>query len=67
MAASRTEMNVKNAEPVPNFDRALKVLGREETQQMSVAITAKTTVHWLWLVMVLRYLALVRTCRPCDR
>lgn len=66
MAANRTEMNVKNAEAVPSFDSALKVLGRDETQHMSVAITAKTIVHWLWLVIVLRYLALVRTCRPCD-
>jgi hypothetical protein len=47
MAAKRTEMNVKKAEAVPSFDRALKVLGREEIQQMSVAITAKTIVHWL--------------------
>jgi hypothetical protein len=66
MVASRTEMKVKNAEAVPNFDKALKVLGREQIQQISVAMTAKTIVHWLWLVMVLRYLALTRTCRPCS-
>ena len=40
-------MNVKNADPVPSFDRALKVLGREQNQQMIVAMTANTTVHWL--------------------
>jgi hypothetical protein len=49
---------------VPSFERALKVLGSELNQQIIVAITAKTTVHWLWLVMVLRYLALTSTCRP---
>ena len=47
MAANRTDINVKNAEPVPSFDKALKVLGREQTQQMSVAMTANTIVHWL--------------------
>jgi hypothetical protein len=56
---------VKKADPVPNFERALNVLGSEKIQQMIVAITAKTMVHSLWLVIVLRYLALVRTCRPC--
>jgi hypothetical protein len=64
MAANKTEMNVKNADPVPNFDRALKVLGREQNQQIIVAITAKTTVHSLWLLMVLRYLELTSTCKP---
>jgi len=64
MAANRTEMKVKNADAVPSFERALKVLGSELNQQIIVAITAKTTVHWLWLVMVLRYLALTSTCRP---
>ena len=59
-------MNVKKADPVPNFDKALKVLGSENTQQMIVAMTAKTMVHSLWLVIVLRYLALVSTCRPYD-
>jgi hypothetical protein len=57
-------MKVKNADPVPNLERALKVLGREQTQQIRVAITAKTTVHSLWLVIVLRYLALTSTCKP---
>jgi len=47
MQASITEMNVKRAEAVPSFDSALKVLGSEEIQQISVAMTAKTMVHWL--------------------
>ena len=45
IVARRTEMNVKNAEAVPSFERALKVLGKEQTQQMIAAITANTTVH----------------------
>lgn len=45
MAANRTETNVKNAEAVPNFDSALKVLGSEQIQHKIVAITAKTIVH----------------------
>ncbi len=40
-------MIVKNADPVPNLERALKVLGREQVQQMIVAMTAKTIVHSL--------------------
>ena len=66
IAANRTEMKVKKADPVPNFERALKVLGSEKIQQTIVAITAKTMVHSLWFVIVLRYLALVRTCKPYD-
>jgi hypothetical protein len=64
MAANKTEMNVKNADAVPSFERALKVLGSELNQHIIVAMTAKTTVHSLWLVIVLRYLALTSTCRP---
>lgn len=58
---------MKKADPVPSFERALKVLGNEKTQQMIVEITANTMVHSLWFVMVLRYLALVRTCRPYKK
>lgn len=47
MAANKTEMKVKNADAVPSFESALKVLGREQNQQIIVAMTAKTTVHWL--------------------
>lgn len=64
IAASRTEMNVKRAEIVASLERALKVLGREATKQMRVAMTAKTIVHWLWLVIVFKYLALTRMCKP---
>jgi hypothetical protein len=45
MAANRTEMNVKNADPVPSLERALNVLGSEKTQQIIAAMTAKTIVH----------------------
>lgn len=64
MAANSTEMNVKKAEAVPNFERASKVLGREQNQQIIAAMTAKTTVHWLWLVMVLRYVVETKTWSP---
>lgn len=57
-------MKVKKADPVPNFESSLKVLGSEKSQQMITEITAKTIVHSLWLVIVLRYLAPVSTCRP---
>lgn len=57
-------MNVKIADAAPSLDRTLNVLGREQNQQIRAAITANTTVHWLWLVMVLRYLALTKTCSP---
>lgn len=45
MAANKTEMKVKNADAVPSFERALKVLGSELNQHIIVAMTAKTTVH----------------------
>jgi hypothetical protein len=63
MVARRTDRNVKMAEPRPSLDKPLNVLGNEHTQQMRVEITAKTTVHWLWFVMVFRYFALTRTWR----
>lgn len=64
MAARSTEMKVKNAEAVASRESALKVRGSEQNQQIIVAITANTTVHWLWFVMVFKYLALTRTWRP---
>jgi len=45
MAANRTEIKVKKADAVASLERALNVLGREQNQQMRVAMTAKTTVH----------------------
>lgn len=65
MAANSTDINVKKADPVPSFESILKVLGREQNQLMIVAITANTTVHSLWLVMVLRYLALTFQMSQC--
>ena len=47
MAARRTDMKVKKAEAVPSFERALKVLGREQNQHIRTAIIEKTMVHWL--------------------
>jgi L-asparaginase/Glu-tRNA(Gln) amidotransferase subunit D len=64
MAARSTEMNVKKADAVANLERALKVRGREQNQQIIVAITANTTVHSLWLVMVFRYFADTKTWSP---
>ena len=45
MVARRTERNVKNAENVPRKDSVENVRGREQNQEMSAAMTAKTTVH----------------------
>lgn len=64
MAARRTERNVKRADTVASLERALKVRGREQNQQIIVAITANTIVHWLWLVMVFRYFVETKMCRP---
>lgn len=47
MAARRTEMKVKKADAVASLESALKVRGKEQNQQMMVAMTAKTTVHSL--------------------
>lgn len=54
-------MKVKSAEAVPSLESMLNVRGSEANQQMMAAITAKTTVHWLWFVIVFRYLALTKT------
>ena len=62
IVASKTERKVKNAETSASFDNALKVLGREHTQQMIADMTENTTVHWEWFVMVFKYLAVTRTC-----
>ena len=64
MAARRTEMKVKKADAVPSLERVEKVRGVEKKKQIMAEMREKTTVHWLWFVMVLRYLAEVRTWRP---
>ena len=64
MAARRTEMKVKKAEKVASLDRALKVLGSEQSQERTVQMAEKPTVQTAPLDMVLRYFAPVRTWRP---
>ena len=64
IVARRTEMNVKNAETVASFARVLKVLGREQTNEMRAMIAEKPIVQTLWLVMVFRYLAPTRQWKP---
>lgn len=51
-------MKVKKADAVARFASDLNVRGSEQTQQMMAEMTAKVMVHWLWFVIVLRYLAL---------
>lgn len=63
IAASKTEMNVKNAEKVASLARAEKVLGSEKKKQMIAPITANTTVHWLCPVMVFKYSEVTSTWR----
>lgn len=64
IAAKSTEMKVKNADAVPSLERVEKVRGMEKKKQITAEMTEKMTVHMLWLVIVLRYLAEVRTWRP---
>ena len=64
MAARRTETKVKKAERVASLESVLNVLGSEQTKEMTAKMAAKPTVHTLWLVIVLRYLAPVKTWRP---
>jgi len=56
-----TEINVKKAEAVPSLESVENVRGMEKKKQIMAAMTEKMTVHMLWLVIVLRYLADVRT------
>ena len=53
-------MNVKKAETVASLARALKVLGKEQTQDTIAMIAEKPMVHTPPLVMVLRYFAPTR-------
>lgn len=65
IVARMTEMNVNRAENVPSFDSVEKVRGVLKKKQMMADSAAKATVQRPWsLVIVLRYLAEVRTWRP---
>jgi hypothetical protein len=64
MVARITETKVNKAEAAPNFESALKVRGREQTQQIPNMRIEKLTVRQPTeseAVMVLRYLAPTRT------
>ena len=47
MVANKTEMKVKKADAVAILDNVEKVRGRENTNDMMVVMTPKTTVHAL--------------------
>jgi len=64
IVARSTEMKVKKAERSASVERPANVRGNEQIQQIMAETMEKTTVHWLWFVMVLRYFAVTRTCRP---
>ena len=55
---------MKKAESDASLERVSKVLGKEQTQEMTVMIAAKPIVQTEWFVIVFRYLAPVRTWRP---
>ena len=65
MAASKTETKVKKAEAVAILESVENVRGSEQKKEIIAIMTANPTVHMLWLVIVFRYLAPVRTWRPC--
>ncbi len=65
IAASKTETKVKNADMVAILERVENVRGSEQKKEMTAMMTEKPTVHTLWLVMVFRYFAPVKTWRPC--
>lgn len=64
MVASSTEMNVKKAEAVPSKARVLKVRGIEAKKHITATIALNPMVQTECPVMVLRYFAPVKTCRP---
>lgn len=64
MAAKRTEINVKKAETVASFERVSNVLGREHKKQITATIAENPTVHKPPLLIVFKYLAPIKTCRP---
>jgi len=64
MVASKTLVNVNNAESVANFESVEKVRGREQKKE-TIAMTAeKTIVQVPWLETVFRYLAPTKQWKP---
>lgn len=57
-------MKVKNAESVANLERVSNVRGSEQTQEITVMIAENEIVHREWFVIVFKYLAPTKTCRP---
>ena len=55
---------MKKAESDANLERVSNVLGKEQTQEMTIMIAEKPIVQTEWFVIVFRYLAPVRTWRP---
>lgn len=64
MRASMTEMNVVNADRVATLDRALKVRGREQISEMIAVTSEKIMVQAPWPLIVLRYSAPTKQCKP---
>jgi len=64
IVASMTEIKVNTAEAVAPLDSALKVRGSEHTHDMHATMAEKPMVHIEWLVMVFKYLAPTKQCRP---
>lgn len=62
--ASNTDTKVNNAENVAAWDRELNVRGSEQTHEVMAVTTLNTIVHLEWPVMVLRYSAPTKQCKP---
>lgn len=64
MAAKRTEIKVKKADRVASFESVSNVLGREHKKDITATIAENPTVHNPPLLIVFRYSAPIKTCRP---
>lgn len=59
-----TEMKVKKADAVPKMARVLNVRGSDAKKDTTATMALKPIVQRPWPVMVFKYLAPVRQCRP---
>lgn len=64
MTARMTDTKVKIADKVAALDNPLNVRGRENTSDTMAVTNDQMIVHAPWPVIVFRYLAPTKQCKP---
>lgn len=63
-AAKKTEIKVKKADKVASLESVSDVLGKEHKKDINAMIAENAAVHNPPLLIVFKYLAPIKTCRP---